>query len=110
VNLFDFYESKQSRKERLPTSNVLEELSVGDVMSSYGFNISRYSLEELSRKRHDYELREDEDKAIHVHLDSRTMGVGGYDSWTPNVDKEYLIQPNGSPMTASFRLIPLHSL
>jgi hypothetical protein len=109
VNLFDFNERKQLLKDHRSSSNI-SGLSVGDIMKGYGFNVSRYSLEQLSQKRHDYELEEDEDEAIHVHLDYRTMGVGGYDSWTPNVDKDYLIQPNGYPMTASFRLIPLKSM
>lgn len=77
-------------------------------ISGYGFNVSRYPLEALQACRHEYELLErppcDE---LFIHLDSRTMGLGGYDSWSPNVDKEHLILPSGTPMTTRFRLISI---
>jgi hypothetical protein len=76
-------------------------------VKGYGFSASRYSLEELSAKKHDYELLSDEDNSVFVHIDSRTMGVGGYDSWTRSVDEEYLITPEGKKMTTSFRFVPI---
>jgi hypothetical protein len=76
-------------------------------VKGYGFSASHYSLEELSAKKHDYELMNDEDNSVFVHIDSRTMGVGGYDSWTRSVDEEYLITPEGKKMTTSFRFVPI---
>ena len=57
----------------------------------WGFTASRYSTETLEATNHDFELAEEADRRIHVHVDSHSMGVGGYDSWSPNVDKEFLI-------------------
>lgn len=64
----------------------------------WGFSASLHSLEDLDRSAHQYELRPAEDGRVHVHFDSRTMGLGGYDSWSPNVEEEYLVQPQlGAP-------------
>ncbi len=71
-------------------------------VTGYGFNISRYSLEELDKCQHDYELKRG--KEIFVHVDSYTMGVGGYDSWSPNVHKNFLLVPNGQPISTKLRL------
>lgn len=56
----------------------------------------RFSLVELFRAAHDYELTcrgRLQDDAIHVHLDHRHMGVGGDDSWSPSVHAEFLVPP-----------------
>lgn len=45
----------------------------------WGFNASRYSTDELTDKTHDFELNKHSDERIFVNIDSRTMGVGGYD-------------------------------
>jgi len=73
--------------------------------SGWGWNASRYSTEMLHNATHDHELLPDPNK-IYVNLDRKMMGVGGYDSWTPNVDSEYLIQPVGS-FDTSFILLPI---
>lgn len=59
--------------------------------SGWGFSANRYSQEALDSTAHDHELLPDEDRRVHVHVDSFTMGVGGYDSWSPNVDDQYQI-------------------
>lgn len=59
--------------------------------SGWGFSASRYSLEALERTPHDFELQEDADRRVHVHLDSHMMGLGGFDSWSPNVESEFLL-------------------
>jgi hypothetical protein len=41
--------------------------------------------------KHDYELEPHPDGRIYLNVDSHSMGVGGYDSWSPNVDSECLI-------------------
>ena len=33
-----------------------------------------------------------------MHVDAVHMGVGGYDSWSPNVDYEYQISPALPPI------------
>lgn len=61
-------------------------------------------MEALDSVAHNHELRADSEERIHVHIDSRTMGVGGYDSWSPNVDPKYLIEPTDKPFEVSFRM------
>jgi len=68
-------------------------------VQGWGFSASRYSLEALESTAHDHELLPDPDGRLHVHLDSRTMGLGGYDSWSPNVDEGFLVQPQLAPPT-----------
>jgi hypothetical protein len=80
----------------------------GRDVTGWGWNASVFSLEALETAEHDHELRQDADGKIHVHLDSRTMGVGGYDSWSPNVDKDKLVE-SGEKMHTSALLIPLLS-
>jgi hypothetical protein len=72
----------------------------------WGWSASVYSLEALEAAEHDHELRQDADGKIHVHVDSQTMGVGGYDSWSPNVEKDKLIE-TGEKLNTSALLIPL---
>jgi hypothetical protein len=71
----------------------------------YGFSVSRYSLEELDKKEHDSELEPTADQRVFVHIDSRTMGVGGYDSWSPNVDADCTISTTSGPILAHFTLL-----
>ncbi|KAK9814513.1 hypothetical protein WJX72_007158 [[Myrmecia] bisecta] len=54
-------------------------------------NISRYPIESIVAARHDHELKAD--GVLHVHLDAAHMGVGGDDSWSPSVHKEYAVPP-----------------
>ncbi len=50
-------------------------------------NVSEYSIDELERKGHSYEL--EKDGKLHVRLICRQMGVGGFDSWGAHVLDEY---------------------
>jgi beta-galactosidase len=62
-------------------------------------NLSRYSVEELNRARHDDELvgrREGQEgdvahKTVHLHVDTAHMGVGGDTGWTPETHLQYRI-------------------
>ncbi len=70
-------------------------------------------MEELTKKKHEFELegdKEGDEEILYVHIDGRTMGVGGYDSWTPNVDVLNLIQPTKETksITTAFQLKLLH--
>ena len=74
-------------------------------VQGYGFNASHYSMEELIHRKHDHELVSDPN-SVYFHIDSQTMGLGGYDSWSPNVDDEFLIKPrNGLEVKVRFALI-----
>lgn len=69
----------------------------------WGFSASLHSLEDLEQATHDHELLPSNssstrsDGRVHVHFDSRTMGLGGYDSWSPNVDEAFLVLPQLPP-------------
>lgn len=54
----------------------------------WGWSASRYSMEKLTSCAHNHELHPDSDGAVHIHLDRAMMGLGGYDSWSPNVAPE----------------------
>lgn len=43
--------------------------------------------------------------ALQIHLDHKHMGLGGDDSWSPCVHKQYLIPP--VPYSFSVRLCPV---
>jgi len=49
-------------------------------------SISNYSVEELTKAKHQDELVKS--KYVEVHLDHVHMGVGGDDSWSPSVHKD----------------------
>lgn len=71
------------------------------------FNVSKYSLSELSSIKHNYSLPSiSSSSSTYVHLDAKMMGVGGYDGWSPNVDSEYIIKPNfNEKVYFSFKLV-----
>ena len=62
-------------------------------------------MESLDSTTHDFQLEEEEDGRIHVHVDSRTMGITGYDSWTPHLSKEFQI-PSGEEYQTRILLVP----
>ncbi len=57
----------------------------------WGWSASLFSMEALETTAHNYDLTADPNSQVHVHLDRYTMGIGGYDSWSPNVDDAFLI-------------------
>ncbi|CAL5226900.1 g9773 [Coccomyxa viridis] len=72
---------------------------------------TRYSIASLMAAKHDYELVPD--AYTHLHLDHRHMGVGGDDSWSPSLHKEYAVDPREyefsmllSPVLPGLKLAP----
>ena len=74
--------------------------------SGWGWSASLSSLETIKRTNHDHELVPDDNRQVHVHIDSFTMGLGGYDSWSPNVTEKYLFR-NRDPVSVDVMLIPV---
>jgi beta-galactosidase len=101
-----FYESSSSRRLMvIPNADHVadsDEDSESSEPRGWGFNASYFSMDEYADRLHDYELMPSSDHRVYVHVDSKMMGVGGYDSWTPNVDPDYLIQ--GRSITTSIIL------
>lgn len=87
-------------QDAMSSDNSSVHASISQAVSAvhgWGFSASPYSLETLDATKHDHELRPDGDGRVHVHFDSHTMGLGGYDSWSPNVDEVFLVQPQLPP-------------
>lgn len=74
----------------------------------WGFSASVYSLEMLDATTHNHELLPASDRRVHVHIDRLTMGLGGYDSWSPNVDDDFLVQPQLPPLTLRQTTMPAY--
>ncbi|MDF7667194.1 beta-galactosidase [Orbaceae bacterium ESL0727] len=55
----------------------------------FKFNINRYGTHELTEKSHRHLLVSN--GFAHVSIDAYHMGIGGDDSWTPNVHREFLL-------------------
>lgn len=76
-----------------PTDNGLrcnvQRLSLNqlEIIGNFQFSVSQYNQEQLTQAKHTNELII-EDK-IYVRIDHQHMGVGGDDSWSPSVHKEY---------------------
>ena len=85
----------------------------GSSLRGWGWSASRYSLEVFHKAKHDYELeqlqRQQTADRIHVHMDCFHMGLAGYDSWSPNVDEEFLYHLT-EPSTMEVALIPIHKI
>ncbi len=71
----------------------------------WGWSASQYSMENLESCTHNYELVADPNGQVHVHIDRYMMGLGGYDSWSPNVSSEYLVK-TGCINSATVILFP----
>ncbi|MEX0333774.1 beta-galactosidase [Vibrio tubiashii] len=70
--------------------NVLE-AQIGElsVRGDFHFAVSEFSQANLAMAKHTNELMKQD--TIFVRIDGFHMGVGGDDSWTPSVHKEYLL-------------------
>mmetsp|Transcript_22825 Transcript_22825/g.33336 ORF Transcript_22825/g.33336 Transcript_22825/m.33336 type:complete len:97 (+) Transcript_22825:120-410(+) len=76
--------------------------------AQWGWSASRYSLENLEATKHNHELEADPNGQVHLHIDRACMGIGGYDSWSPNVGKDFLIQ-TGQTISGTISLAPIRA-
>ncbi|WCE29105.1 beta-galactosidase [Vibrio sp. SCSIO 43137] len=60
------------------------------VKGDFHFSVSRYSQQQLAQAKHPVELTEQ--PHLYLRLDHQHMGVGGDDSWSPSVHKEFLVE------------------
>ena len=54
-------------------------------------------------------FQEEDNRQIHVHVDSHSMGVGGYDSWSPNVLDEYVLHTSRA-FSVAVAMVPLSTI
>ena len=66
------------------------------------FNVQDYSAEALNESKRSHTLKRGDQTWLHI--DYRQMGLGGDDSWSPRVHKEYL--PEQPVYTFSFMITP----
>ena len=66
------------------------------------FNIQNYSDASLNESKKSHVLKRGD--KTYVHIDYKQIGLGGDDSWSPRVHKEYLL--DGSEYSFSFILAP----
>jgi beta-galactosidase len=72
----------------------VSEAHIGElsVRGDFHFAVSEFSQDNLAQAKHTNELVKQD--TIFVRIDGFHMGVGGDDSWTPSVHKEYLLSGN----------------
>ena len=75
-------------------------------LSGWSFSVSEHSLERLDQCKHNSELYTPASDKVYVHVDARMSGLGGYDSWTPNIAEEHLVVPR-KDMEVQVLLIPI---
>lgn len=59
------------------------------VTGDFHFAISPYSVEQLAKATHTYQLIAE---GCYLRIDARHMGIGGDDSWNPSVHEEFLLK------------------
>jgi len=59
-----------------------------EAVATMQLNVSRYSPAALAAAAHDHELRDS--GFVHVHCDAAHFGLGGDDSWTRSVHKDFV--------------------
>ena len=69
----------------------VKEASVGDlsICGDFQLGVSRYSQQNMASAKHTNELVDQQQ--LYVRIDGFHMGVGGDDSWSPSVHKEFLL-------------------
>ena len=72
-----------------------------DVEGEFQFNVSQYSLKQLTQAKHTYELHKE--NKIYLRIDHQHMGVGGDDSWSPSVHKEHQLTEKRYRYQLSFK-------
>ena len=76
-----------------------------DSAQTFQCNVSLYSEDKLQKAHHHHHLVEDE--TLNLYMDVAHMGIGGYDSWSPSVDVEYVVEPR--KFSWSMLMLPLTS-
>ncbi|WP_319535124.1 beta-galactosidase [uncultured Vibrio sp.] len=78
-------------------------LEINDLIISgdFQFSVSQYAQHVLAGAKHTNEIVKDE--KIYLRLDHQHMGVGGDDSWSPSVHKEFQLTDNHYAYRVSFQ-------
>ena len=71
------------------------------VQGAFHLGVSRYSQASVALAKHTNELRAD--NCLYLRLDAEHMGVGGDDSWSPSVHREFLLDRSNYRYSLTFR-------
>ncbi|WED26071.1 beta-galactosidase [Vibrio sp. DW001] len=66
------------------------ELGELTVAGKFDFTVNQYDQFKIAAAKHPNELEKED--AVYLRIDHKHMGVGGDDSWSPSVHKEFLIE------------------
>nr|WP_319554555.1 beta-galactosidase [uncultured Vibrio sp.] len=84
---------------RCGTRNLeINELSIS---GDFQFSVSQYAQHALAEAKHTNEI--DKEEKVYLRLDHQHMGVGGDDSWSPSVHKEFQLTDNHYAYRVSFQ-------
>ncbi|WP_045480803.1 beta-galactosidase [Vibrio owensii] len=75
-----------------------------EISGDFQFSVSQYAQQHLAATKHTNDLVAEE--KIYVRLDHKHMGVGGDDSWSPSVHKEFQLTDNQYAYKVTFK--PAH--
>ncbi|CAM2936391.1 beta-galactosidase [Vibrio mytili] len=78
-------------------------LEINDLTISgdFQFSVSQYASHALAAAKHTNEIVKEE--KVYLRLDHKHMGVGGDDSWSPSVHKEFQLDDNHYAYRVSFQ-------
>lgn len=78
-------------------------LEINDLTISgdFQFSVSQYASHALAAAKHTNEIVKEE--KVYLRLDHKHMGVGGDDSWSPSVHKEFQLNDNHYAYRVSFQ-------
>ncbi|MBR9873745.1 MAG: beta-galactosidase [Vibrionaceae bacterium] len=74
------------------------------ISGDFQFSVSQFAQDALAEAKHTNELVKEE--KVYLRLDHKHMGVGGDDSWSPSVHKEFQLTDNHYAYRVSFQ--PAH--
>ena len=72
-----------------------------EISGDFQFSVSQYAQQHLAAAKHTNDLVAEE--KIYVRLDHKHMGVGGDDSWSPSVHKEFQLTDNQYAYKVTFK-------
>ncbi|MDV6254232.1 beta-galactosidase, partial [Vibrio sp. EA2] len=71
------------------------------ISGDFQFSVSQYAQHALAEAKHTNEI--DKEEQVYLRLDHKHMGVGGDDSWSPSVHKEFQLTDNHYAYRVSFQ-------
>ncbi len=72
-----------------------------EISGDFQFNVGQYAQQHLAAAKHTNDLVAEE--KIYVRIDHKHMGVGGDDSWSPSVHKEFQLTDNQYAYRVTFK-------